>query len=434
MADRAEERQSTIPPPAAGTRSASSIPLRGAALPSTFSALRHRNYRLFFVGQLISLIGTWMQNVAQSWLVFALTGSPFYLGVVSFASSIPTLALTLGAGVVIDRVPKRTVLLITQASSMLLAFILSADVFLNWVQPWHIVILSFLLGIVNSFDAPTRQAFVVEMVEDRADMPNAIALNSAIFQIARIIGPTLAGIALAVVGPAWCFLLNGLSFIAVIIGVWMMQIQVVTFAEKKASVAEQLREGLAFIWHSDTVRTLFSVVAVSNLFAFGYSALMPAFAEDVLNQGPEGLGLLSAAVGAGALIGALIVASSANSKHKGMVLTFGNLFFPTMVLFFAASTSFALSMLILAGVGLGFVIQNATTNTLIQNTVPDALRGRVMAVYMLIFNGFFPLGSLLAGSIAQGYGTPVGAAFGGAIALLYGLFLLWRAPLVRRLT
>lgn len=408
-------------------------PVRGVALSGTFSALRHRNYRLFFFGQLTSLIGTWMQNVAQSWLVYALTGSPFYLGIVSFASSIPTLALTLGAGVIIDRVPKRTVLLITQTGAMILAFILAADVFLNWVQPWHIVVLSFLLGIVNSFDAPTRQAFVVEMVEDRADMPNAIALNSAIFQIARIIGPTLAGIALAIVGPAWLFFLNGLSFIAVIIGLWMMNLRPHVPVKKVQSALEQLREGLSYIWHTEAVRTLIALVAVSNLFAFGYSALMPAFAEDVLREGPEGLGLMSAAVGVGALIGALIVASTGTFKRKGLMLTFGNLFFPTMVLLFSFSTSLPISLIILAGAGLGFMIQNATTNTLIQNIVPDALRGRVMAVYMLVFQGFFPLGSLMAGLIAQAYGVPFGAAFGGAVALAYGLFLLWRAPLVRRL-
>src|SRR5512142_755838 len=280
---------------AAGRTLTGLLSRRHFALPKTFSALRHRNYRLFFTGQLISLIGTWMQNVAQAWLVYALTNSPFYLGVVSFAASIPTLALMLGAGVIIDRVPKRTLLMLTQTAAMLLAFILAADVAVGWVQPWHIVILSFMLGIVNSFDAPARQAFVVEMVEDRKDLPNAIALNSAIFQLARIIGPSLAGIALAVVGAAWCFFLNGISFIAVIAGLWMMRIQPMIGAKKEQSAIEQLREGLAYIWHTETVRTLIAVVAVSNLFAFGYSALMPAFPEDVLHPGPAGLGFLAAA-------------------------------------------------------------------------------------------------------------------------------------------
>ena len=196
---------------------------------------------------------------------------------------------------------------------------------------------------------------------------------------------------------------------------------------------EQLREGVAYIWHTETVRTLIAVVAVSNLFAFGYSALMPAFAEGVLDAGPEGLGLLSASVGVGALAGALIVASLGSFRHRGLLLTFGNLFFPAMVLLFSMSTSLPLSMVILAGVGLGFIIQNATANTLVQNTVPDALRGRVMSIYMLVFQGFFPLGALMAGFIAQAFTIPLGAAFGGAVALAYGLFLFWRTPFIRRM-
>ncbi len=433
MADPIEDAEFTIAPPAAGRTRTIRTGERGMALPQTFSALRHRNYRLFFAGQLISLIGTWMQNVAQSWLVYALTGSPLYLGIVSFVSAIPALTLTLGAGVVVDRVPKRTMLIMTQSFMMLLAFILAVDVFTGWVQPWHIVILSFLLGVANAFDAPGRQAFVVEMVEDRADLQNAIALNSAIFQMARIIGPTMAGIALAVVGAGWCFLLNGISFVAVIFGLAMMRLQPMVVVKKSASALAQMREGLRYVWRNGTVRTLISLVAVSNLFAFGYSSLMPAFAEDVLNEGPEGLGLMSAAVGVGALVGALLIASLNNFKRKGLLLTFGNLFFPTMILFFAFSRVLPVSLTLLACIGFGFMIQNATTNTLIQATVPDELRGRVMAVYMLVFNGFFPLGSLLAGSIAQSFGIPAGAFFGASIALAWGVILFWRAPFIREL-
>ncbi len=433
MADEIEEAEGIIAPPAAGRRLKALVGSQGIVLPKTFSALRHRNYRLFFSGQLISLIGTWMQNIAQAWLVYALTGSPLYLGIVSFVSAIPALTLTLGAGVVVDRVPKRTLLLMTQAFMMILAFILAVDVFSGWVQPWHIVILSFSLGIANAFDAPGRQAFVVEMVEDRADMQNAIALNSAIFQLARIIGPTMAGIALAAVGAAWCFLLNGISFIAVIIGLWMMRLRPTAGPRQSASALAQMREGVAYVWRNGTVRTLISLVAVSNLFAFGYSSLMPAFADDVLNAGPEGLGLMSAAVGVGALGGALLVASLGNFERKGELLTFGNLFFPAMILVFASLRWLPASLVVLAAIGFGFLIQNATTNTLIQATVPDELRGRVMAVYMLVFNGLFPLGSLLAGAIAQSFGIPAGAIFGASIALAWGLILFWRAPFIRKL-
>ncbi len=441
MTDRVDERltavdesQVTVAAPALGRISTQPAPPRGFALPRTFSALRHRNYRLFFIGQLISLIGTWMQNVAQAWLVYAITNSPLYLGIVSFASSIPVLTLILGAGVFIDRVPKRTLLILTQSASMALAFILAADVIVGWVQAWHIVILSFLLGAVNAFDAPARQAFVVEMVDEREDLMNAIALNSAIFNAARIIGPTLAGIALAAVGAAWCFLLNGVSFIAVIIGLWMMRVPPFVAAKRTESPVKQLREGLHYIWHHQTVRTIISLAAVANLFAFGYSSLMPAFAQDVLNSGPTGLGLLSAAVGVGALGGALMVASLGNFNRKGQLLTFGNLFFPTMVLLFSASRWLPISMLILMGVGLGFMIQNATANTLVQTSVPDELRGRVMSVYMMVFGGFFPLGALMAGAIAERTSIPMGAAVGGGIALAYGLFLFWRAPFIRRLS
>ena len=431
MAHRVEDSGITIPPPAGRIQTGGASP-GGIGLPKTFSALRHRNYRLFFAGQLISLIGTWMQNVAQAWLVYQLTGSPFYLGIVSFAGAIPVLFLSLWAGVIVDRVPKRNLLMITQTGALLLAFFLSADVFLGWVQPWHIVIFAFLLGAVNAFDAPTRQSFVVEMV-GREDLPNAIGLNSAIFQMARIIGPTIAGIALAVVGPAWCFFLNGLSFIAVIFGLSQMQVKSIVAPKKDTSSFAQMRQGLGYIRRNQIVRTLLGMVAIANVFAFGYSALMPAFAQDVLNSGPTGLGLLSASVGVGALIGALIVASQGNFQHKGRLLTMGNLFFPAMVLLFAASRFFPFSMLILVGAGLGFMIQNAMTNTLIQLAVPDDLRGRVMSVYMLVFQGFFPIGSLMAGTIAQNFGTPVGAAFGGTIALLAGLVWLWRAPYIRRL-
>ncbi len=374
-----------------------------------------------------------MQNVTQAWLVYQLTNSPFYLGVVSFASAVPVLFLSLWAGLIVDRVPKRNLLIATQTSMLMLAFVLSADVFLGWVQPWHIVILSFLLGAANTFDAPARQAFVVEMIDAREDLQNAIGLNSAIFQMARIIGPTVAGITLALVGSAWCFFLNGVSFIAVIIGLWMMKVKPIVGVRKDASQLTQIRQGLCYIRRNSVVLTLLGMVAVANVFAFAYSALMPAFAQDVLNSGPEGLGLLSAAVGVGALIGALIVASLDDFQHKGVLLTAGNVFFPVMVLLFAASGNFVFSMFVLVGVGLGFMIQNAMTNTLIQLAVPDELRGRVMSIYMLIFQGFFPIGSLMAGTVAQQFGSPFSAALGGAIALAAGLLWLWRAPFIRRL-
>ncbi len=405
---------------------------RGLSLAHTFSALKHRNYRLWFAGQLTSLVGTWMQNVAQPWLVYQLTGSPLYLGIVSFAPAIPSLLLTLWAGVIVDRFPKRNLLVMTQAVLMLSAFTLTADYVMGWVQPWHIVILVLINGTAQAVDAPARQAIVVEFV-GREDLMNGIALNSAIFNVARILGPSLAGIVLALAGPGWCFFINGVSFLAVIGGLLMMEFPKFTPKPLHGSPIAQLREGLSYIRHHEAICSLIVLVAFANLFAMGYSTLMPAFARDVLRTGELGLGLLMTSVGAGALIGALLLASLGNFQCKGMLLTIGNFVFPLMVLLFAFSRWLPLSMLFLVGAGFGFMTQNATTNTLVQSIVPDELRGRVMSVYMLVFQGFFPIGSLLAGSIAQRFGIPAGAIFGGSMALAFSVYQIWRKPFIRRL-
>ena len=418
--------------PVVTTTSAKAGAPRGLSLSQTFSALKHRNYRLWFIGQLTSLVGTWMQNIAQPWLVYQMTGSPLYLGIVSFAPAIPALTLTLWAGVIVDRLPKRNLLVMTQTVLMLSAFTLAADYFLGWVQPWHVVILALVNGTVQALDAPTRQAIVVDMV-GREDLMNGIALNSAMFNSARILGPSIAGIVLALVGAGWCFVLNGISFIAVIAGLLMMQFPVFVPKPRTGSSIAQLREGLSYIRHHETIRSLIMLVAVANLFAMGYSALLPAFAQDVLHAGELGLGMMMTAIGTGALTGALLLASLGNSWRKGVLLTVGNLFFPIMILCFAFSQWLPLSLVFLVGAGFGFMTQNATANTLVQAIVPDELRGRVMSVYMLVFQGFFPIGSLIAGSIAQRFGIPLGAIFGGSIALAFSLFQIWRVQHIRRL-
>lgn len=402
-----------------------------------------------------------MQNVAQPWLVYDLTKSPMYLGIVSFSSAVPTLLFSLWAGVVIDRMPKRRLLLITQVAMMCSAFLLATDVFLGWVQPWHIVIFALINGTAQAFDAPTRQSFTIEMV-GRADLMNAIALNSAMFNAARVLGPTLAGIVLAMLGPAWCFFLNGISFLAVISALLMMQMPQPTPKPRQDSPLSQLREGLSYIRHHATIRILILLAAVSNLFAMGYSALIPAFARDVLNPQREiasmqsvlqstplwGVfnvlaqnlmrseirqSLMMTGIGLGALTGALTIASLSNFQRKGMLLTLGNILFPTMVLCLAFSPSFFLALLFLFFAGMSFMVQNGMLNTLIQMIVPDELRGRVMSVYTLVFMGFFPIGALVAGTIAQYFGIPIGAAFGGSIALAFSLLVLWRIPAMRRL-
>ena len=424
-------------PPPAPSAAGGALPetggLRGRLSPGrTFAALRHRNYRLFFCGQLVSLVGTWMQNVAQAWLVYALTNSPFKLGVVAFCAGVPVLLFSLWAGVVADRMPKRRLLLMTQTGMMTLAFLLAADVFLGTVAWWHIAVLAFFLGVANAFDAPARQAFVVEMV-GRVELMNAIALNSAMFNSARIIGPALAGVILASLGAQWCFVLNGASFLAVIAGLALMDVKPYVGAPGGGSPLAQMREGVRYVWHDPTVRPLISVVAVSNLFSFGYLALLPAFAQDVLRVGSVGYGFMSTAVGVGALAGALVLATLGDHGRKGWMLTGGNLAFPAMVIAVALSRSFHLTLGFLVVAGLGFMTQNATANTLVQTTVPDRLRGRVMSVYMMVFLGFFPIGALIAGTVAEHWGAPAGAAFGGLVGLAYGLYLLWRYPSIRAL-
>jgi MFS family permease len=422
--------QSASPETATLQSRAASVP--GFGLSRTFASLRHRNYRLFFFGQLVSLIGTWMLIVAQAWLVYELTGSPFKLGIVSFCSGVPVLLFSLWAGVIADRVPKRRLILATQTAMMLLAFILAVDVFAGTVLWWHVAILAFLLGTANAFDAPTRQAFVVEMV-GRKELTNAIALNSAMFNSARIVGPALAAVTLAVFGTGWCFVLNGVSFLAVIAGLLMMDVKPYVGAVQTESPLTQMREGLNYIRHHSTVRPLIVLVAVSNMFGLGFNALLPAFAKDVLHVGEVGFGFMSTAVGVGALAGALAIASLGDYQRKGLMLTCGNLLFPAMVIAVSLSRSFHLTIGLLVMAGLGFMTQNATANTLVQTTVPDKLRGRVMSVYMMVFLGFFPIGALIAGAVGERFGVPIGAAFGGTVALACGLIMLWRSPQLRSL-
>jgi MFS family permease len=373
-----------------------------------------------------------MQNVAQAWLVYSMTNSPFKLSLVVFCAGVPVLVFSLWAGVLADRMPKRRLLLATQTVMMTLAFILAADMLLGTILWWHIAIMAFFLGIANAFDGPTRQAFVVEMV-GRDGLMNAIALNSAMFNTARIVGPAVAGVVLAAVGAGWCFVLNGVSFLAVIAGLALMDVKPYVGATSAESPLKQMREGLSYIRHHPTVRPLITLVAVSNMFALGFMTLLPAFALDILHTGGVGYGFLSTAIGVGALAGALVVASLGNYQRKGRLLTVGNLLFPIMVIALSFSKSFHLTMSLLVVAGFGFMTQNATANTLVQTTVPDALRGRVMSVYMMVFVGFAPIGALIAGTVAEHFGIPAGAALGGIIALAYGLYLLWLVPGIRAL-
>ena len=390
-------------------------------LPRQLTAFRHRNYRLFFSGQIISVTGTWLQMVAQGWLVLQLTNSALLLGVVGSISALPVLVFSLFAGVAADRFNKRNLIVATQTSAMMLAFILAALIHWNIVTIYHIVAIGFLLGTVNAFDAPTRQSFVIEMV-GREDLTNAIALNSAMFNSARIIGPAVAGIVIATVGIAGAYFLNGISFIAVIAGLLLMRVNY-TALTSKTSVRQRLKEGFRFIRENRMVTALLTLTAVVSIFSMSYMVLMPIFARDILKVGARGLGYLMSAAGFGALVGALMISSLGDFRTKGKLLLTGNLTFCVMLALFSFSKLMPLSIILLIGAGWGMMTNMALTNTLIQTAVPDQLRGRVMSVYTLMFMGMAPIGSLQAGALAHWLGAPVAIRIGAVICATVALIL-----------
>ena len=386
----------------------------------TFAALSHPNYRLWFVGQMISLFGTWMQTTAQGFLIFELTHSPEYLGLVGFASGVPTWLLTLYGGVVADRVPRRKLIAITQSCMMVLAFVLAALTFLRVVQPWHVIVLASLLGIANSFDAPARQSFVSEMVSPE-DLTNAIALNSTMFQAATVVGPAMAGVTYAVFGPGWCFTINGISFIAVIGALLAMRLPPHMHPPGSMSALEELREGTLYIRSQPTIRVLISMIAVSSMFGLSFSTLIPAWSVNVLGGGAEINGLLFSARGAGALLGALFIASLGRRIMRGRLLMYGSFLYPVLLFSLAFARHIPVSLLILAGAGVGTILVNNLSNALVQTSTPERLRGRVMGTYTWIFFGFMPLGALWSGMIAGRLGEPAAVMINASIAFLFAL-------------
>jgi len=401
-------------------------------LPPMLRALRHRNYRLFFLGQLISLTGTWMQTVAQGWLVLRLTGSPLLLGLVAAASSLPVLLLSLPAGALADRVPKRRILLITQSVAMALAAILAWLTLGELVQVWHVMLLALMLGVVNAFDAPARQAFTVEMV-GREDLLNAIALNSSVFNGARTVGPAVAGVVVALIGEGPAFLFNAASFVAVIAGLLMMRLPPFS-APAGGRGGQQLREGLGYIAREPRVRALLIQVGAVSLFGYVYIPLLPYFARDVLGMGASGLGWLSASSGLGALSASLMLARLGEGVRRGRLLGAAVLIFPVCMIAFTASRTLPLAMLTLGLAGWAGVTSMALSNTLIQLIVPDNLRGRVMSVFTLCLMGLSPMGGMVAGAIAEAIGSvPLVVAASAGVALLIALAVAVRAPFLREL-
>lgn len=398
----------------------------------TFAALSYYNYRLWFAGQLVSLVGSWMQTTAQGFLVFQLTNSPAYLGIVAFAAGVPSWLFMLFGGVVADRIPRRTLLMLTQSAMMLLAFILAGLTFAGIVQPWQIVVLAFGVGVANAFDAPARQSFVLEMV-DREHLSNAIALNSTMFQMSTVVGPAVAGLLYALVGPAWCFMLNGLSYLAVIAALWFMQITPQPAKPAQKSTTEQLKEGLTYVVRHSLIRTLILIATFVSLFGLAFVTLLPAWAVDVLGGDAATNGLMQSARGMGALIGALMIASLGNFRWKGKLLTIGTFAFPLTLIVFAFIRSTPLALLALVVAGWGFMVLFNMLNTLVQGLVADDLRGRVMSIYTLTFFGGMPIGALWAGAVAEQFGEPPTVILGALISLAFALFVFWRMPKIRAL-
>jgi MFS family permease len=397
----------------------------------TFAALRYPNYRLWFFGQMVSLMGTWMQATAQGFLVYELTRSPEFLGYVGFAAGAPTWLFMLYGGLIADRMSRRTLLVITQIFMMLLAFILAGLTFLKWVQPWQIIVFAFLLGVANAFDAPTRQAFVVEMV-DREDLTNAIALNSTMFNSATAVGPAIGGLVYALVGPAWCFTINGLSFIAVIWALLAMRLKPVAHARRSGSALADIKVGLKYVSQNATIRLLIINMVIVSLFGMGFVTLFPAWSVDILSGDSTTNGFLQSARGLGALLGALIVASLGRYRYKGRLLMTGAFIFPCMLVVFLSVRWLPLALLALVGVGLGQMIMMNTSNAIVQTKTPDELRGRVMSIYTLSFFGFMPLGALLAGGLAARFGEPLTGYLGAFVLLGFALLVWWRVPSLRR--
>lgn len=398
----------------------------------TLAALRFPNFRLYFIGQVISLSGTWMQAVAQGWLVFHLTQSELWLGIVACAAGLPTLVLAPFAGVLVDRFPRRTLLLIAQFGQMILALILAALTFANTVQVWHIVVLAFLLGIMNAIDAPCRHAIVADLV-DRESMNSGIALNSIMFNGSRVLGPAAAGIALAQVGPAWCFLFNGLSFLAVIFMLLIMKVNSVIHSTSTASPMNRLKEGLRFSRNHPTILPLLLMAVCGSLFTGNLSTLLPAFSDVILHSPEEAYAILSVAIGIGAVAAGLVLAPVGKRFGRGRVLMFMTPFVLLTALFFSFSSSTTMSAFWVTLFGFGIILQFTTVNTLIQNEVPDEFRGRVMSLYSLTWFGIAPFGSLALSAVAQQFGSPIAITIFEILGAAAMVILLYRWPRSRAL-
>jgi len=398
-----------------------------------FRSLQHRNYRLFFSGQSISLIGTWMQRIALPWLVYQMTGSEILLGVVGFAAQIPSFLLAPVAGVLIDRWSRYRVLVVTQIISMIQAGILAWLSLTGTLEIWHIIVLSAVLGCINAFDMPARQSFVIDMVKNKGDLGNAVALNSMMFNGARLIGPSIAGIVLATTGEGVCFLINAISYIFVISSLLAMHVPVSNEKKNEPHIFRQLKEGFNYTFGFPPIKHIILLLGLVSLMGASYQVLMPVYAKDILQGDSHTFGFLMGAAGAGALLGALFLASRKTVLKLGRLIPASTALLSAGLIALSLSSSFFVSMFLMFFTGLGMMAQTATSNTILQTITDDDKRGRVMSFYTMALMGTAPFGSLLAGWMAKIIGTPWTMFIGGIVCLLGAFFFFRRLPTLQKI-
>jgi MFS family permease len=391
-------------------------------------ALRHRNYRLYFAGQSLSLIGTWITRIAQSWLVYRLTGSPFLLGLVGFASQIPTFVLAPFAGVWLDRLDRHRVLVVTQALAAVQSALLAAFSLTHTITVTHVLVLGAFQGVINAFDMPARQTFVVELIEDRADLGNAIALNSSMVNAARLLGPSIAGVLIAAVGEGWCFLVDAVSYCAVLLSLVAMRLRPRVRPSRHEPVMTELVAGVRYVFGTPAIRAVLALLALVSLMGMPYAVLMPVMASRVLHGGPHTFGFLMATAGLGALGGTLYLASRRSSEGLGRVISGAAIVFGAALTLFSQSRDVALSLLLILFVGMGMMVALASSNTVLQVLVDEDKRGRVMSFFAVAVFGTMPLGSLLGGVMTDRFGVPATLLFGGVSCILGGLLFARAAP------
>jgi len=399
--------------------------------PRLLRALRHRNYRLFFGGQSVSLIGTWITRIATSWLVYRLTGSALLLGVVGFCGQIPTLILSPFAGVIVDRHDRHRILVITQVCSMLQSLALALLALPGIITVHEILALQLAQGVINAFDTPARQSFLVDMIEDRADLPNAIALNSTMVNGSRIIGPSIGGVVIAAVGEGWCFMIDAISYLAVILSLLAMHVSHKAYRRAEGKVLEELRAGFDYVTQSVPMRSSLMLLALVATMGMPYTVLMPAIATDLLHGGAHTLGFLMTSAGLGALAGALYLAARNSVLGLGRAMVVSTIAFGIGLVAFSQSRSLWLSLLLLPVVGGGMMVETASTNTILQTIVEERMRGRVMSFYTMAFLGTAPLGSLIAGVLANRIGAPTTILLGGLACVAGGIWFGVKLPVLR---